>query len=164
MLKINRRTDYAVRVGVALAKRPQGTRLPTQVVQAEMQIPRPFLLRIISELSRASLIQTFTGPTGGIQLARPAKEITLLDIHQAMEEPLCLSDCLVAPGDCQLSSNCPVRLRWGRLQGVIRRELRRTTLWQLAREALALEALDMQAQIPGLAGQDVVPEIEHRRF
>jgi hypothetical protein len=55
-------------------------------------------------------------------------------------------------------------LRWGRLQGVIRRELRRTTLWQLAREALAVEALDMQAQIPGLAGQDVVPEIEHRRF
>lgn len=134
MFKINRRTDYAVRVGVALARCPAGTRLPTQTVQREMLIPGPFLQRIISELSHAHIIQTYPGPTGGIQLARPADEITLFDFIQAMEGPLCLSDCLERPQDCPLSRECPVRGRWGRLQRLLLRELQRIPLSRLAAE------------------------------
>lgn len=147
MFKINRRTDYAVRVGVALASCPQGTRLPTQVIQREMLIPGPFLQRIISELSRAGLIATYPGPTGGIQLARPAEKITLFDFIQVMEGPLCLSDCLELPQDCPLSRECPVRGRWGRLQRLLLQELQRTTLADLAAEsqAVASPALDHQA-------------------
>lgn len=138
MFKINRRTDYAVRVGVALARRPAGARLPTQVIQQEMQIPGPFLQRITAELSRAGLITTYPGPSGGIQLSRPAAEITLMDFIQVMEGPVCISDCLIAPQDCPLSSECPVRSRWGRLQRVIFAELQCTSLADLAAEAAAL--------------------------
>lgn len=134
MFKVNRRTDYAVRVGVALARFPAGTRLPTQVVQQEMCIPGPFLHRIISELSRAELIETYPGPSGGIQLARSAAEITLFDFIQAMEGPLCLSDCLQQPQECPLSRDCPVRGRWGRLQRLLLQELQRTSLADLAAE------------------------------
>lgn len=135
MFKINRRTDYAVRVGVALAKRQFGTRLPTQLIQEEMLIPRAFLQRIISELSQARLILTFPGPCGGIQLARPPEEITLREIVQAMEGSLCISDCLRHPQDCPLNTTCPVRSRWNRLQRIILAELDRTTLAQLAAES-----------------------------
>jgi Rrf2 family protein len=138
LFKINRRTDYAVRVGVALARHPADTRLSSQVIQQEMLIPGPFLQRITSELSRANLINTYPGPNGGLQLARPAGEITLKDFVLAMEGPLCLSDCLENPHECPLSTECPVRSRWWRLQRHILQELQQTTLADLAAEAVSV--------------------------
>lgn len=135
MFKINRRTDYAVRVGLALAQRPAGSRIPTRAIQEQMLIPRPFLQRIIAELCRAGLLLTYPGPTGGIQLARPAEQISLKDIIVAMQGQVCISDCIAAPGECPLSSDCPVRQRWGRLQAVILTELAKTSLHDLAWEA-----------------------------
>jgi Rrf2 family protein len=135
MFKVNRKTDYSVRVMICLAKQPAGTRLPTQTVQEEMLIPRPFLQRIIANLSKASLIRTFPGPNGGLELALPASEINLRHIWEAAEGSLNISDCLKAPGECPLDVTCPVRSRWSRLQAVILEELEASTL-----EILALEA------------------------
>jgi Rrf2 family protein len=135
MLKINRRTDYAVRVILALAKRPEGTRLPTQVIQREMLVPRAFLQRIIADLSKTNLIETFSGPSGGIQLTRPVEAITLRTVYEAIEGPLVISDCLQGPGECPLDTGCPVRPCWSRLQSMIVDELENISMKQLALEA-----------------------------
>ncbi len=136
MMRINRRTDYAVRVMLALAKRPVGSRISTGVIQNEMLVPRPFLQRIIADLSKARLITTFTGPAGGLQLARPAGEINLLHIWEAIEGPLMISDCLDAPHDCPLNPLCPVNARWARLQAGMARELESARLDELAAEGI----------------------------
>lgn len=135
MFRINKRTDYAVRVCLALAKRPSGTRLSTQVIQDEMLVPRPFLQRIIADLAKAGLLQTYPGPSGGIELARPAETINLRHIWEAIEGPILISECLKAPQTCPLDQGCPVHRRWGRLQILMARELENADLGQLAREA-----------------------------
>jgi Rrf2 family protein len=139
LFRINRRTDYAVRVMLCLAKRPFGTRLSTQTIQNEMQTPRAFLHRIIADLSKVDLICTYPGPNGGVQLARPAEDINLRQIWEAIEGPLMVSECLEVPQDCPLNAGCPVRPRWGRLQAVIAEELDQTSLKQLAADAWQLE-------------------------
>ncbi len=138
MFRINRRTDYAVRVMLCLAKRPFGTRLSTHTIQDEMQTPRAFLQRIIADLSKVDLICTYPGPNGGVQLARPAEEINLRHIWEAIEGPLVVSECLENPQDCPLNAGCPVRPRWGRLQTVIAQELDNISLEQLADDAQRL--------------------------
>jgi Rrf2 family protein len=151
MFRINRRTDYAIRVMVGLAKRPFNTRLPTQVIQEEMQIPRPFLQRIIADLSRTDLLLTFPGPTGGLELARPAETINLRQIWEAVEGPLLISDCLESPGTCPLDNGCPVHFRWRRIQSLLAKEMESATLDQLAAEAFQLAAgisLKFQVLIP----------------
>jgi Rrf2 family protein len=120
---------------------PQGTRLSSQAIQEQMLVPRPFLIRIIADLSRAGLLMTFPGPNGGLELARPAKEINLRQIWEAIEGPLVISDCLVAPRDCALSSGCPVRCRWERLQKLMLAELESITMQELAEDALRIEAI-----------------------
>ncbi|NPV55317.1 MAG: Rrf2 family transcriptional regulator [Anaerolineae bacterium] len=140
MFKITRKTDYAVRVCVALAKQPRGARLATQSIQDKMFIPHPLLRRIVAELSNAGLVRTFAGPNGGVELARPPAEITLKDIFQVMEGPICVSECLMDPQSCPLEAGCPVRERWGSLQATILAELARTSLRQLAEEATAAAA------------------------
>jgi Rrf2 family protein len=135
MFRINHKTDYAIRVMVCLARRPFGARLPTQTIQTEMLIPRAFLQRIIADLSKSELIRTFPGPSGGLELARPAESINLKHIWEAAEGPLLISECLKAPGECSLDAACPVRRRWRRLQSVLLQELEAASLEQLALEA-----------------------------
>ncbi len=138
MLRINRRTDYAIRVMLALAKRNEGERLSTRQIQEEMLVPHAFLQRIIADLSRRKLIHTYPGPSGGLQLARPAATISLRDIYEAIEGTLLISDCLEASGECPLDKTCPVRPRWDRLQMLIVKELESITLDQLAQDAHVL--------------------------
>jgi Rrf2 family iron-sulfur cluster assembly transcriptional regulator len=138
VFRINRRTDYSVRVMLSLAKRPFGTRLATQVIQDEMLIPRPFLQRIIADLSKAELIVTYPGVNGGIQLAHPAEKVNLRQIWEAIEGPLLISDCLKSRDECPLGRGCPVRSRWARLQMMIAQEMEATRLDELANEANAL--------------------------
>lgn len=138
MLRINRRTDYAIRVMLSLAKRNEGERLSTRQIQEEMLVPHAFLQRIIADLSRRKLIHTYPGPSGGLQLARSASTISLRDIYEAIEGTLLISDCLEGPGECPLDKTCSVRPRWDRLQMLIVKELESITLDQLAKDAHAM--------------------------
>ncbi|HTP01184.1 MAG TPA: Rrf2 family transcriptional regulator [Anaerolineales bacterium] len=143
MLRINRQTDYAVRVVLALAKRPEGTRLPTRTIQQEMQIPSAMMLRIVAKLAKGKLVKTFPGREGGVSLSRPAAQITLLHVVEAFEGLLLLSQCLQAKAedDCPFRSDCPVRLRWGRVQKAMLLEMAATNFEELAREAAEVPLL-----------------------
>lgn len=137
MLKINRQTDYAVRVVLALAKRGEGIRLSSTEVQEEMLIPKAFMTRIVAQLSRQGLINTFPGRDGGLMLPRSASKITLKDVVEAFEGPILLSECMQVKGedDCPFQSNCPVRSKWGRVQVAMMREMAAITFEGLAQEA-----------------------------
>jgi Rrf2 family protein len=135
MFRVNRQTDYSIRVVLALAKRPQGTRLSSAEIGKEMLIPAAFLSRIVAQLAQAKLVVTFPGREGGIQLARPAEMITLRDLVETMEGPFLLSECMTGEETCPFEGACPVRLRWNGLQEAILNELAKTTFSKLAQEA-----------------------------
>ena len=140
MLKINRQTDYAVRVVLALAKRGEGARLLTADIQREMLVPKAFMARIVAQLSRQGLLKTYPGREGGLMLPRPAAQITLKDVVDAFEGPILLSQCLQVKGedDCPFQSHCPVRTKWGRVQVAMLREMASVTFEDLAKEALGV--------------------------
>lgn len=135
MLRINRQTDYAVRVLLALARREEGTRLSSAGIQREMLIPPAFLPRIVAQLAQSGLVQTFAGRDGGLQLGRLPEQISLRDVVELFEGPLLLSDCMAGEDNCPFEDDCMVRPRWTRLQDVIMRELSTTTFSDLAKEA-----------------------------
>ena len=140
MLKINRQTDYAVRIILALAKQGEGVRLSSSEIQRDMLIPPALMSRIVALLARAGLVNTFPGREGGLMLPRPAAEITLRDVVEVVEGPILLSDCLQVEKeeDCPFQSNCPVRSKWGRVQVAMLREMAAITFEGLAQEALGV--------------------------
>ena len=137
MLRINRQTDYAVRVLLALATREAGTRLSSAVIQEEMLIPSSFMPRIVAQLANTGLVKTFAGRDGGLQLARPAAAISLKDVVDAFEGPMLLSECMQSKSedDCPFQTNCPVRTKWGRVQVAMLREMASVSFANLAEEA-----------------------------
>ena len=152
MLKINRKTDYAVRVVLALAKRPAGARLSTDAIQQEMLIPRSFVSRIVAELARLGIIETIPGPNGGLQLARGAAEINMLEVMEGIDGPIILSDCQCGEDICPLGLGCPVRTRIGGLQAMMRKELEKTTFQDLVEDAkrLPVQGVATEGQFLGV--------------
>ena len=141
MLRINRQTDYAVRVLLALAKQPPETRMSTAEIRDEMLIPKSISLRVVADLARGGFIETFPGRDGGIKLARAAEEINLLQVTEHFETNFTVSECIHAKGVCPFEEKCPVRRRWAHLQRVIMKELESITFAELRQDAFELQNL-----------------------
>ena len=141
MIRINRQTDYAVRLILSLARREEGKRVSTAEIRKEMLIPPAIAQRIVADLARGNFIVTYPGRDGGVVLSRPAREINLRQIVEHFEGKFFISDCLVDGGDCPFDNNCPVRFRWTRLQSQIIKELEQITFEDLAQDALSVNFL-----------------------
>lgn len=153
-MQLTRQGDYAVRAVLDLAIRDfyegPGTLQASQQVAQRQGIPKAFLNKIIQALVRAGIIETLRGAAGGIRLARPAKEITLRQIVEAMEGTIALNRCLIGPLSCDRMQGCPVHPIWIRAQQAFLRELEQVTLEDIARQAAGASAAEA-----GDASQDM---------
>ena len=141
-MEISRRTDYGVRLILDLAALPDGERASTQEIAERQDIPAPFLAKIISQLSLSGLVNTHRGAGGGVRLARPASEINLLQVIEALDGPVRLNRCVLDPGVCPRDQTCPVHRVWARAQEHLVTALNDTTFDVLASEAV--EATKLQ--------------------
>ena len=123
-MQITRQADYAVRAVLHLARNGE-VRTATSVIAEEQKIPPSFLAKIISQLSIAGLLHTSRGARGGVTLAREPKEITLLEVIEAIDGPIQLNECVGDSSNCSFDKDCPLRPVWceaqeelvGRLKG-----------------------------------------------
>lgn len=131
-MEISRRTDYGVRVILDLASLPKTQRTSTGEIAHRQKIPGPFLAKIISQLSLAGLLTTHRGAGGGVTLARPASQISLLQVIEALEGPVRLNRCLIESEACPQNSHCPVHDIWAKAQDGLTSLLAVTTFDDLA--------------------------------
>lgn len=134
-MEISRRTDYGVRVILDLATLPGDFRVSTQEIAERQNIPSPFLAKIISQLSLAGLVTTYRGAGGGVALARPPEEISLLHVIEALEGPIRLNRCVIQPDTCPENEHCPVHKVWTKAQAELTSLLNVTTFDALAESA-----------------------------
>jgi Rrf2 family protein len=77
--------EWALHCCVAMVDLPAGRYLSTKALAEFHGVPKEYLSKALQSLSQAGLVQTTLGPTGGYRLARPAREITFLDVVEAVE-------------------------------------------------------------------------------
>ena len=130
-MQITRQADYATRAVLCLARFGRGKRVPTRQIAKEQKIPPSFLAKIISQLSIAGLLHTSRGAHGGVMLAREPKNITLLEVVEAVDGPIQLNICVGVQGTCPFEPNCSVRLVWCDAQNELETKLKNTTFAQL---------------------------------
>ena len=125
-MQITRQADYAVRAVLHLARSGNTERSATSAIAKEQNIPPSFLAKIISQLSIAGLLHTSRGARGGVTLARDPKEITLLEVVEAIDGPIQLNECVTNTGACTFEENCPIRPVWCDAQDELVSRLRST--------------------------------------
>ena len=112
MVGMSRQTDYAARLVLHLATLEAGTRASIPEIAQARLLPVPFVRRLVGGLVKAGLLQTTRGTGGGVTLARPAAEISLLDVVAAVEGPIVLNQCLDGQHHCPLAAGCPIQSAW----------------------------------------------------
>jgi Rrf2 family transcriptional regulator, iron-sulfur cluster assembly transcription factor len=130
-MQITRQADYAIRAVRYLSRLETSQRAATSTVAKEMKIPPSFLAKIISQLSIAGLLHTSRGARGGVMLARTPKEITLLDVVEAIDGPILLNECVGDPGNCDFAEDCAMHPIWVEAQDMLTKRLRETTFASL---------------------------------
>lgn len=149
-MQITRQADYAVRAVLYLATIEPHGRATTAQIAHEQHIPPTFLAKIISQLSAAGVVRAIRGANGGVALAHPADEITLLEIVEAIDGPITLNSCLNDPTSCPLNGDCPVCNVWREAQDSLTAYLRATNFGMLARaqaSTLAVNELILSEQL-----------------
>ena len=111
-MQITRQADYALRAIIYLARMEENRKASTAVIAEEQKIPSSFLAKIISQLSIAGLIETARGARGGVSLARPGDEISVLDVIHAIDGPVFLNACTQETNECPFLNTCPLKDLW----------------------------------------------------
>ena len=129
MASVNTQFSIAVHLMAGIASRDG---FVTSEALAESVNTNPaFVKRILSKISKASLIRTYSGKSGGCELAKSADKITLYDVYSAVEAPktFAIHDYPVNRG-CEISSN--IKEVMGAVsndaQKAFEKELKRTTI------------------------------------
>lgn len=132
-MRLSNMADYAVVTMSAAARHCGGARTSATDLAAETGIALPTTQKLVSILSRASLLRSVRGTGGGIQLARPAAAITLADIIEAVEGPIAMTACVdTGSHNCAMEGACRVQPHWAVVNSAVRGALAGVNLTTLA--------------------------------
>lgn len=131
MFRISKRLDYGLQMMVALASETENRPLATAVLSERLNIPLPFSHQIGHVLMQAGLIKTLPGPRGGLRLSRPAGNITVLDVVEAVEGNIELNPNPENGNQVNQGVEGFIAPVWEDLQSKIRHYLKEITLEQL---------------------------------
>jgi Rrf2 family protein len=139
-LELTKRGDYAVRAMLALGRGEGGRLLSVRRIAADMSIPPRFLPQVMGDLVRARLVKGMPGRTGGYRLSRPATEISLLTIVEAVEGGSRRQTCVLRGGPCRLDGTCDVHDAFAGAQEAMIASLEAVTLADLTGLTVSLTA------------------------
>jgi FeS assembly SUF system regulator len=130
MLRVTKLTDYATLVLTVLASQPSRVFSATELAE-RARLEAPTVSKVLKPLAHAALVEGFRGVHGGYRLARAAETISLIEIVEAIEGPLGMTECSVHAGNCGIEDHCGVRANWRRVNDVVTAALREVTLAQM---------------------------------
>ena len=147
MLRISKLTDYGIIAATHLA----GLETPASVRDlAELTtIAAPTVSKVLKSLCRAGVVRSVRGARGGYLLTRPAEKITVVEVIEALDGPIAVTECTDEDTSCSHAVHCNVRTNWQRINDAVLTALGSISLADmtgpdLAASELVTLALDRQ--------------------
>jgi Rrf2 family cysteine metabolism transcriptional repressor len=133
------RAEYGVRLMVELGRQEDGAPVALSAVAENERLPLSYLEHLVAKLRKAGLVESQRGAHGGYRLGRPADQIEMLEVVQALEGAISPMECFQADPEGKVSCShetdgdhaCATKLLWTRVQGGVTKALAGTTLAEL---------------------------------
>ena len=133
------RAEYGVRLMVELGRHEDGAPVALSTVAETERLPLSYLEHLVAKLRKAGLVESQRGAHGGYHLGRPADEIEMLEVVQALEGAIAPMECFELDAEGKVSCShesdgdqaCATKLLWTRVQGGVTKALAGTTLAEL---------------------------------
>lgn len=133
MAMMSKSCEYGLRATLYIAARREGSYVSIRDISQELDISFHFLTKILQKLTHNGILKSYRGPSGGVDLARPAKNISLYDIVRAIEERDIFTSCVLGLHGCGEKQPCPLHDHWAGERGRIEKMFRGATLDRLSK-------------------------------
>ena len=138
-MNFSAKTEYGVRLMVELGRHDDERPTSLKAIAEAERLPLSYLEHVVADLKRAGLVAATRGAHGGYRLARPASDIGMDEVVQALEGTIAPMECFTgAPTQRVTCSHheddgraCATKLLWTRVHGGVIRALQGTTLAEL---------------------------------
>jgi Rrf2 family transcriptional regulator, cysteine metabolism repressor len=142
------KAEYGVRLMVELGRRDGSEPVALSAIAEAEVLPLSYLEHLVAKLRDAGLVASTRGAHGGYRLGRPAEEIRMLDVVEALEGPIAPMECfhetregrVLCSHETDGDQACATKLLWTRVHGGISKALAGTTLAELVEFADAHSA------------------------
>ena len=109
LITLSKKTDYALLALSYLARLEPGRAANTKAIAEQFDIPLELLAKILQQLTRAEIVLSTAGPTGGYRLARDPQAISVGAVVQLIDGAPALMQCMREAGDCEQLRKCTIR-------------------------------------------------------
>ena len=140
-MQLTRAADYAVRVMIYLAMLPPGERTSLPSIVEATGAPDSFLSKVLQGLTRARMITSRRGPTGGFEISPLGRLASMRDVVEAIDGPLSLNVCVSQKRTCPRKNWCPAHPVWMKAQESLMSVLSTAKIADLASGNLDLSTL-----------------------
>ena len=131
-MKLSTKGRYGTRALLDLAlHQTEGRPIPLKEIAQRQEISPQYLEHLITPLIAARIVKSSRGARGGVQLAKPPREIELIEVIEILEGSIVPVDCIDSPEVCPRSKLCATRDIWVELKEAIDKVLKSTTLQDL---------------------------------
>lgn len=134
-MQLTQHTDFGLRLLIVLARRGGGP-IALPEFAAEQKLSYHHVAKVAQALSREGFVNSRRGRSGGVELARPAEEISVGQVVRALERGMQLADC----ARCALQGDCNTSPLLAEALAAFLAVLDRTTLADAARRRSVLAA------------------------
>lgn len=131
-MQLTRAADYAVRVMVYLASQDRDARVSLPDLASATGAPGSFLSKILQSLTRAHLITSRRGQSGGFQISMRGWQCSMLEVIESVDGPITLNVCLHGGRSCQRKATCATHPVWVVAQKQLTDTLRSAFIAELA--------------------------------
>lgn len=117
-MKITQEADYGLRVVLYLSKLEYGAKIDAATISEHEGLPLRFLLKLLRKLIAPGIIRSYRGVNGGYSLNKLPEEITLRDVIEAIDGPICVNRCIYDPAYCNArkGNKCEIHRALGGVQ------------------------------------------------
>jgi len=142
MAVLSSASTYAIRAAlyVAVAGLDEGEFLSTRRISDDLDVPFPFLTKVLQGLTHGGIFVSQRGPAGGVALGRPIADITLLDIVRSAGGDGVFRSCVLGLPACSDAAPCALHGPWREQRGRLEALFAKTTLAALAADGYAAVA------------------------
>jgi len=120
MLKLSKKTDYALMAVQYMASKNSLRAVNTKEIAEEYRIPLELLAKVLQKLGKKGLVISQNGPKGGYLLAMAASDISVLSVIQAIEGHIGITECYHnEDSHCVQMARCNIRTPLRNIQNSI---------------------------------------------
>lgn len=128
---LSKSCEYAIQAILYLAKHHDRNYVSIKEIARDQNVSFYFLTKILQILTNSGLLISYKGPKGGVSLARPADEITLLQVIKAIDGLDFKDKCIIGLPKCDDKNPCPLHNDWSALRDKIYRMLEEKNITEL---------------------------------